>query len=70
MRKNGLLALGFHALFLLFLAAPLIVIVLVSFTAKGYLAMPFDGASLRWYRARAGIRHGLAHQSRFGRHLG
>lgn len=51
MRKNGLVALGFHVLFLLFLAAPLIVIVLVSFTAKGYLAMPFDGASLRWYRA-------------------
>ena len=51
MRKNGLMALVFHALFLLFLAAPLIVIVLVSFTAKGYLAMPFNGASLRWYRA-------------------
>ncbi|MCW0161121.1 ABC transporter permease [Burkholderia pseudomallei] len=51
MRKNGPFALAFHGLFLLFLAAPLITIVLVSFTAKGYLAMPFDGASLRWYRA-------------------
>ncbi|WP_373421560.1 hypothetical protein [Burkholderia multivorans] len=51
MRKNGPLALAFHALFMLFLAAPLVVIVLVSFTAKGYLAMPFDGASLRWYHA-------------------
>ena len=55
MRKNGPMALVFHALFLLFLAAPLIVIVLVSFTAKGYLAMPFDGASLRWYRALLGV---------------
>lgn len=51
MRKNGPVALAFHVLFLLFLVAPLITIVLVSFTAKGYLAMPFDGASLRWYRA-------------------
>ena len=31
--------------------APLAMVVLVSFTAKGYIAMPFDGASLRWYRA-------------------
>jgi putative spermidine/putrescine transport system permease protein len=51
MRKNGPLALAFHTAFVGFMAAPLIAIVLVSFTAKGYLSMPFDGASLRWYRA-------------------
>ncbi|SFT71960.1 ABC transporter permease [Paraburkholderia aspalathi] len=51
MRRNGLLAWGFHGLFIAFIAAPLIAIVLVSFTGKGYLSMPFDGASLRWYRA-------------------
>lgn len=48
---NGPLALGFHALFTAFLLAPLVVVVLVSFTDKGFLAMPFDGASLRWWRA-------------------
>ncbi|RQR79175.1 ABC transporter permease [Burkholderia sp. Bp9012] len=51
MRKNGPLALTFHTLFVGFMAAPLVAIVLVSFTAKGYLSMPFGGASLRWYRA-------------------
>lgn len=51
MRRNGLLAWAFHGLFLAFIAAPLIAVVLVSFTGKGYLSMPFDGASLRWYRA-------------------
>ncbi len=41
----------FHWLFGIFMLAPLAMVVLVSFTAKGYIAMPFDGASLRWYRA-------------------
>jgi putative spermidine/putrescine transport system permease protein len=31
--------------------APLVMVVLVSFTDKGYIAMPFDGTSWRWYRA-------------------
>ncbi|WP_300298013.1 ABC transporter permease [Ferrovibrio sp.] len=31
--------------------APLVVVALVSMTDKGYVALPFDGASLRWYRA-------------------
>jgi putative spermidine/putrescine transport system permease protein len=31
--------------------APLVMVVLVSFTDKGYIALPFDGASWRWYRA-------------------
>jgi putative spermidine/putrescine transport system permease protein len=31
--------------------APLVVVIFVSFTDKGYISMPFDGASLRWYGA-------------------
>jgi putative spermidine/putrescine transport system permease protein len=51
MKKTPLALLVFHGLFALFMLAPLVVVVLVSFTDKGYIAMPFDGASLRWYRA-------------------
>lgn len=43
--------LAFHALFVAFMLAPLLIVVLVSFTDKGYIALPFDGASWRWYRA-------------------
>ena len=50
---NGPVGLLFHAIFTLFIVAPLVVVVLVSFTDKGYLAMPFDGASLRWWAAIA-----------------
>lgn len=49
--RNGPLALLFHVLFTAFIVAPLVVIVLVSFSDKGYISMPFDGASWRWYRA-------------------
>nr|WP_265644621.1 ABC transporter permease subunit [Verminephrobacter aporrectodeae] len=41
----------FHWLFAAFMLAPLLMVVLVSFTDKGYIAMPFDGASWRWYTA-------------------
>jgi putative spermidine/putrescine transport system permease protein len=50
MKKTPLALLVFHGLFALFMLAPLVVVVLVSFTDKGYISMPFDGASLRWYR--------------------
>ncbi|MGH8778204.1 ABC transporter permease [Paraburkholderia sp.] len=49
--RNGFWALAYNALFLMFIAAPLIVVVLVAFTDKGFISMPFDGASLRWFRA-------------------
>jgi len=49
--QNGPVALAFHTLFTLFIVAPLIVVVLVSFSDKGYISMPFEGASLRWYLA-------------------
>lgn len=53
MRKNGSISLLYHALFIAFMVAPLLVIVAVSFTGKGYISMPTDGLSLRWFRAIA-----------------
>lgn len=41
----------YHWLFAAFMLAPLVMVALVSFTDKGYIAMPFDGASWRWYLA-------------------
>ena len=49
--KNGCLALLYHACFVSFIVAPLVVVVLVSFTNKDYITLPFDGASWRWFRA-------------------
>jgi putative spermidine/putrescine transport system permease protein len=51
MKQNGFLGLLFNALFLTFIAAPLVVVILVAFTDKGFISLPFDGASLRWFRA-------------------
>ena len=51
MRKLGPVALGFHAAFIAFILAPLAMVVAVSFTDKGYLSLPTDGLSLRWYQA-------------------
>ncbi|MBS0437759.1 MAG: ABC transporter permease [Proteobacteria bacterium] len=42
---------GFHWAFVIFMLAPLVMVALVSFTDKGFVSMPFDGASWRWYRA-------------------
>ncbi|MDN7475014.1 ABC transporter permease [Burkholderia multivorans] len=53
MQRNGFAALAFHALFVSFIVAPLAAVMLVAFTDKGYISMPFDGASLRWFRAIA-----------------
>jgi putative spermidine/putrescine transport system permease protein len=51
MKQNGFWGLLFNALFLAFILAPLVVVIAVSFTDRGYISMPFDGASLRWFRA-------------------
>ena len=51
MRKNGWLSLADHALFIGFIVAPLLVVVAVSFTTKGFISLPTDGLSLRWFRA-------------------
>jgi putative spermidine/putrescine transport system permease protein len=49
--KTPLPLVFFHWAFAIFMLAPLVMVALVSFTNKGYVSMPFDGASLRWYRA-------------------
>lgn len=41
----------FHILFAIFMLAPLAIVVLVAFTDKGYVSLPFDGASFRWFYA-------------------
>ena len=50
MKKLGPAALIFHAFFVAFILAPLVMVVAVSFTDKGYLSFPTDGLSLRWFR--------------------
>lgn len=51
MRRLGPIALIFHAVFVIFILAPLVMVIAVSFTDKGYLSLPTDGLSLRWFRA-------------------
>src|ERR1700739_2952975 len=51
MRKNGPFALVFHTLVILFVLAPLVVVVLVAFTPDETLTLPTHGISLRWFRA-------------------
>lgn len=51
MRRNGPLALAFHAAFVAFMLAPILVVVAVAFTPEGYLSLPVNGPSLRWFRA-------------------
>ena len=51
MNQNSWLALTFHALFIFFLMAPLLVVVAVAFTPEAYLSLPVNGLSLRWFEA-------------------
>lgn len=51
MRGNGILALLFHALFIVFILAPIVVVCVVAFTPEGYLSYPTHTWSLRWFRA-------------------
>lgn len=51
MKTNGTAALVFHGLFVAFILAPLVVICLVAFTDKGYMSLPTDGFSMRWFVA-------------------
>lgn len=53
MSRNGALALIFHTLFVIFMLAPIVVVCLVAFTPEGYLSLPTQGFSLRWFRAIA-----------------
>lgn len=51
MTRNGPLALSFHALVMLFMLAPLLVVCLVAFTPENTLSLPTAGFSLRWFEA-------------------
>jgi len=51
MSRNGPLALAFHAAFVIFMLAPIVVVCAVAFTPDGYLSFPTHGLSLRWFRA-------------------
>jgi putative spermidine/putrescine transport system permease protein len=53
MSRNGALALAFHALFIVFMLAPILIVCAVAFTPEGYLSFPTRGLSLRWFRAIA-----------------
>ena len=53
MRRNGPLALIFHGIFVVVMLAPIVVVCLVAFTPEGYLSLPTNGFSLRWFRTIA-----------------
>ena len=53
MSRNGPVALAFHTLFVIFMVAPILVVVWVAFTPEGYLSFPTDRWSLRWFYAIA-----------------
>ena len=53
MSRNGLLALFYHALFVVFMLAPIVIVCIVAFTPEGFLSFPTHGLSLRWFRAIA-----------------
>jgi putative spermidine/putrescine transport system permease protein len=40
---------GFVALFIVFMLAPIVVVVVVSFSAQGFVSFPVRAFSLRWY---------------------
>lgn len=51
MISNGRVALLFHTLFVVFMLAPLVVVVWVSFTPASILSLPTTEFSLRWFWA-------------------
>ena len=54
MSRNGPAgACVFHALFVIFMLAPIVVVCVVAFTPEGFLSLPTSGFSLRWFRAIA-----------------
>lgn len=49
--RNGFWALLFHSFFVIFVLAPIVVVCVVAFTPEGYLSLPVNGPSLRWFEA-------------------
>ncbi len=51
MTRNSSLALAFHAIFITFMLAPILIVCVVALTPLGYLSIPTTSFSLRWFRA-------------------
>ena len=51
MSKNGPIALVYHALFVIFMLAPIVVVCWVAFTPEGFLSFPTSHGALRWFAA-------------------
>lgn len=51
--RNGPLALLFHTVFIAFILAPIVMVCAVAFTSEGFISLPTNGLSLRWFRAIA-----------------
>ncbi|MEI2417642.1 ABC transporter permease [Orrella sp. JC864] len=49
--RNGPIGLIFHTLFIAFILAPIVMVCAVAFTSQGFISLPTEGLSLRWFRA-------------------
>ncbi|OZI68432.1 ABC transporter permease [Bordetella genomosp. 1] len=49
--RNGPIGLIFHTLFIAFILAPIVMVCAVAFTGEGFISLPTNGLSLRWFRA-------------------
>ena len=49
--RNGPLSLLFHTVFILFILAPIVMVCAVAFTSEGFISLPVNGLSLRWFKA-------------------
>jgi putative spermidine/putrescine transport system permease protein len=49
--RNGPIALGFNAIVIAFMLAPLLIVCLVAFTPEPTLTLPTTSFSLRWFKA-------------------
>lgn len=49
--RNGFWSLLFHAFFVAFVMGPILVVCVIAFTPEGYLSLPVNGPSLRWFEA-------------------
>jgi putative spermidine/putrescine transport system permease protein len=53
LNRNGIWALAFHTLFIIFMVAPILIVCVVAFTPEGFLSIPTTEWSLRWFKAIA-----------------
>lgn len=49
--RNGPIGLIFHTLFIAFILAPIVMVCAVAFTSEGFISLPTNGLSLRWFYA-------------------